>query len=303
MPIVRGCRNLLVAVVAIVAAAPLAGGPAAGPAEDADALFSAGNWAAAATAYESIAAKNPQAAMAWYRLGVSRHQMKQYDGALEAYGKAVSLQPAMRGVHYNMACALALRGRADEALAELEKALGTDFITPEQLRKDDDLASLRDRPEFAQVVDKADQKVRPCEHDPRARQFDFWVGDWEVYTPQGNRAGHNRITRSDNGCTLVEEWAGALGGTGRSLNFFDTQSGHWNQVWVDSTGGILRYEGDFHDGAIVMVGHPAGRNNGPIIRTTWAPLPDGRVRHASEITQDGGTTWQPRFELLYSKAE
>ncbi|MGH9867394.1 MAG: tetratricopeptide repeat protein [Candidatus Polarisedimenticolia bacterium] len=270
--------------------------------DDAAALFAAQNWPKAAAAYEKVTWAEPGSAVAWYRLGVSRHHLEQYDKAVEAYAKAESLQPSMRGLAYNLACAQALGGRADRALEALSRAIEVDFITPERLKEDADLQSLRDRKEFAALLDKADRKVRPCEHDLLARQFDFWVGEWEVFTPQGSRAGHNKITRTDNGCLLLEEWTGGLGGTGRSLNFYDATSGKWNQVWVDSTGNILRYEGGFQDGAMVMIGHPSGRSPGQTIRTSWSALPDGRVRHASDVTSDGGKTWEPRFELLYTRS-
>ena len=33
--------------------------------------------------------------------------------------------------------------------------------------------------------------------DPAYRQFDFWIGEWQVHTPDGKLAGTNRITRRD----------------------------------------------------------------------------------------------------------
>src|SRR5690242_21838009 len=50
------------------------------------------------------------------------------------------------------------------------------------------------------------------------RQFDFWIGDWDVVAPDGTRAGHNRVERIEGGCGLQENWTGAGGGTGRSIN-------------------------------------------------------------------------------------
>ena len=34
----------------------------------------------------------------------------------------------------------------------------------------------------------------PCAA-PEHHQFDFWLGDWEVRTPEGKLAGHNTISR------------------------------------------------------------------------------------------------------------
>src|SRR5262245_23301808 len=36
----------------------------------------------------------------------------------------------------------------------------------------------------------------PC-GAPENRQFDFWIGDWQVHKPDGSFAGMNRITLED----------------------------------------------------------------------------------------------------------
>jgi hypothetical protein len=279
-----------------------AAAPAVAP-DEAARLFAAGDWAGAAAAYEAEVARDAKNATAWYRLGSARHRLGRFEDALAAYDQAAGLQPAMRNLRYNIACAAARLGQVDRALAELGQAIDTGFVDPDMTRQDPDFESLKQEPRFGELVARAERAVRPCLHDPAARQFDFWLGDWEVFTPQGDRAGHNRITLTDFGCVLQEEWTGRLGGTGRSLNFYDAGSGQWNQIWVDSSGNILRYEGGLRDGAMVMIGVPSGRRPGQTLRTTWAALPDGQVRHASEVSSDGGRTWEPRFELLYRRGE
>jgi hypothetical protein len=49
----------------------------------------------------------------------------------------------------------------------------------------------------------------PCEQDARFREFDFWIGEWEVHDAEGNFVGENSITRAERGCVLIEEWRGA----------------------------------------------------------------------------------------------
>ena len=48
------------------------------------------------------------------------------------------------------------------------------------------------------------------------RQFDFWIGQWDVADPAGAFAGKNRITRVLSGCVLLEELTGAGGGQASS---------------------------------------------------------------------------------------
>lgn len=69
--------------------------------------------------------------------------------------------------------------------------------------------------------------------DPRAHEFDFWIGEWDVTNVEGGKAvGRNRIEPILGGCVLQETWAGVSGSAGTSLNFFDTQLGRWRQFWV-----------------------------------------------------------------------
>jgi len=90
---------------------------------------------------------------------------------------------------------------------------------------------------------------KPCEQ-PEHRQFDFWLGEWDVLTPEGHQAGTNRIEKILNGCALLENWTSTRGGTGKSLNFFNTATRRWEQVWVASSGGAIKYQGEFKDGAM-----------------------------------------------------
>ena len=78
--------------------------------------------------------------------------------------------------------------------------------------------------------------------------FDFWVGEWTV-TQNGQPAGHNLIGSIDGGCAVSESWtSAAVNFSGHSLNFYDRTTRRWHQVWVDSSGTVLRLEGGLEDG-------------------------------------------------------
>ena len=102
-------------------------------------------------------------------------------------------------------------------------------------------------------------RPKPCA-TPQHRQFDFWLGDWDVTKPDGKAAGHNRITVILGGCALREEWTGASGTHGTSLNMFDAGARKWRQTWVDDGGTVLLLTGEFKGGKMVLEGDsPAGR--------------------------------------------
>ena len=130
----------------------------------------------------------------------------------------------------------------------------------------------------------------PCTA-PEYRQFDFWIGSWEVYSPNGQLAGRNVISASLNGCALHESWSSARGSSGHSYSFYDAAGEKWHQTWIDSNGAPLYLDGGFVDGKMVMTD---GVN-----RITWTPLPEGRVRQHWETTSDYGATWTTGFDGEY----
>src|SRR5689334_20842315 len=59
----------------------------------------------------------------------------------------------------------------------------------------------------------ADPACSTTEH----RQFDFWIGEWQVRTPDGKVAGRNHITREYTGCVIHEHYSTDRGYSGESL--------------------------------------------------------------------------------------
>jgi hypothetical protein len=134
------------------------------------------------------------------------------------------------------------------------------------------------------------------------RQFDFWIGEWEVTTPRGAPAGRNRIESILDGCVLRESWAGAKGGSGNSYNAYDRQSGRWHQTWVDNRGLVLRLDGSFADGKMVLSGDTRDSSGARVLnRITWQQTAPGAVRQLWETSRDGGRTWSVAFDGRYRK--
>jgi hypothetical protein len=150
---------------------------------------------------------------------------------------------------------------------------------------------------------EAAEKVQPCTSGAY-RQFDFWLGSWNV-TEKGKVAGTNRIESILGGCALYENWLGANGLRGNSINFYDAPRGVWHQTWIDHTGSALTLEGRFANGAMRLEGQRPGAKPGEIQlhRITWTPLPDGKVRQLWESSTDGGKTWTKAFDGLYTPAK
>ena len=150
----------------------------------------------------------------------------------------------------------------------------------------------------AQTPDAADQQT-PCSA-PEYRQFDFWLGDWDVFNPDGDLVGTNSIRRIYGGCALEERWQSAGQHSGASFNIYNVQRKQWHQTWVDSGGLLLQLDGSFNDGKMVLSGETMGRNGARVLnRITWESTGPGRVRQLWESSTDGGTTWSVAFDGTY----
>jgi hypothetical protein len=57
----------------------------------------------------------------------------------------------------------------------------------------------------------------PCTTDPVYRQFDFWIGEWDVYAKNGKKAGDSKIDLILDSCIILENWKSASASQGRLL--------------------------------------------------------------------------------------
>jgi steroid delta-isomerase-like uncharacterized protein len=134
------------------------------------------------------------------------------------------------------------------------------------------------------------------------RQFDFWLGEWEVATPDGKPAGRNTITRELNGCVLRERWRGAGGMNGESFNIWDRQSKRWHQTWVSDTGMLLLLDGGVQSNGGMQMRAMSGPPDQRVTnRITWSPAADGGLRQQWEVSADGGRSWKTVFDGRYRR--
>jgi hypothetical protein len=146
----------------------------------------------------------------------------------------------------------------------------------------------------------ADASKPPACDGASHRQFDFWLGEWDVTNarnPDPKRPpARSHISRLLDGCAVLEEFDNpARGYSGKSLNFF--AGGKWHQTWIDNQGSALFLEGGLEGASMVL------QDRGPgdaANRITWTPLDGGRVRQHWEVSKDGGKTWSTVFDGLYA---
>ncbi|WP_223670135.1 hypothetical protein [Kangiella shandongensis] len=150
------------------------------------------------------------------------------------------------------------------------------------------------------IASGAEKKQQPCSDD-EYHQFDFWVGEWEVFNPKGKKVGENTIEKILNDCSLKESWRGVSGSVGHSFNIYDNSSQQWHQTWVDNRGSLLQLDGGLVKDAMVLQGVTQGRNGVVLNKITWTPVADN-VRQVWQVSTDEGKTWKTIFNGLYKKA-
>lgn len=131
--------------------------------------------------------------------------------------------------------------------------------------------------------------------------FDFWKGEWKVFTPDGKLAGTNTIEKIQNDCILRENWISTNAGfTGTSYNFYNANTGQWEQLWIDNQGQSLHLKGGLINGSMVLQSSPLIQKDGSklINKVTWTPLKQGQVRQLWE-TKKGDAAWVTVFDGTY----
>ena len=144
-----------------------------------------------------------------------------------------------------------------------------------------------------------------CESKESFSDFDFWLGEWNVYSNDDKRQlqGTNSITRHHKNCLIMENWTNLQGGTGSSMNYYDPVEDQWRQLWV-AGGYSIDYTGGLNDsGSMGLVGkinyYKTGKSQA--FRGTWTPNTDGSVRQYFEQQDTESREWTVWFDGLYVK--
>lgn len=148
----------------------------------------------------------------------------------------------------------------------------------------------------------------PCSA-PEYRQFDFWIGEWEAFGPQGKKAGDSKISLILDSCIIFEEWTSAslqqgLRYAGKSFNTWNASTRQWQQTWVDNVGGTNEYlQGKFENNQIIYSSKPFPFNKDTmaIRKMTFTNLGADKLRQHGEISKDNGVSWTTEYDLEYRR--
>jgi hypothetical protein len=139
-------------------------------------------------------------------------------------------------------------------------------------------------------------------------QFDFWIGEWEVFAPGkdgkglGPKIGESSVTQEEAGCLLIEHWRGGKGANGQSYNFYDVMRKAWRQVWASPTE-LTDYAGALDaKGQMVLEGvSQQAQGSQQRSRGTWTANADGTVTQNFKSYDAKTKAWTDNFTGIYRK--
>jgi len=282
-------------------------GPNASPEKAAaNSAYESKDWSKAETLYAQITRAEPNNGRAWYRLGIARHALAQEEAAIVGFQKAIENGvPPLFGEYQIALCHSALHNK-DKAFESLDKAVRNGYSDSEELKASSELAELRTDSRFAKIVEGAARNAKPCAFAAESRQFDFWVGEWDVVTTKGEMpAGSSRIERVLGDCVILENWkSNGTSYEGKSYNTYNTTLKRWEQFWVDNSQGMVHFYGQLlKNGVMDYYTDEIPQPDGTKVKRhmEFIPLGPDKVRQVSHSSADHGKTWQPQYDFTYNR--
>ncbi len=283
--------------------------PAATPETKADTAYTGHDWSFAESSYASLVAHDPTNARFWYRLGVSQRGNQHYPEALNSLEKARVLG-AGKGlsaflVDYEEATTYAAMGNPAQGIDLLRKSASGGFAQPSRLESDAAWNAVRQDPQFVALAKQVAHNAAPCE-DAEFKQLDFWIGDWDVTSPDGIQRGTSHISKEMGGCVIWENWSSANSPYfGKSYNTYNVSLKRWEQYWVDNSAGTIFFSGNLNGTVMDYWTDDVPQSNGDRLRRhlQFFNLSPTRVRQFSQGSTDGGKTWTVEYDFTYNRHE
>lgn len=268
--------------------------------KDANIVFQAGDWKRAEDAYKKIVEIEQENGPANYRLGFSLLNQRKHSEAQKYLEKAFAISPNSN-IGLALARVLAQQGNKARGLEILGKASSLSGLTSEMVISAIEFADWKDEVQFKMILRNLDNAAYPCKTRLESRQFDFWIGEWDVKTPQGQLAGRSSIQAMVADCVVFENWASVNGTNGKSMSVYSATDKKWHQMWIDEKGTLTNYVGELANGKMVLLADTVVENKKVLSKMTFSKLPSGEIRQLGENSTDDGKSWIISFDLIYFK--
>lgn len=149
----------------------------------------------------------------------------------------------------------------------------------------------------------------------RAGEFDFLTGEWRIRHRRLKTAGTDDWDVFEGEATC---WS-ILGGvvsieelripsrqfSGMGLRLFDSDKGHWFELWTNAKGASLGgpgMPGGFRGGAAVFEADDGEGSERMRVRSTWDRIAPNACRWHQAVSRDGGRRWEPHWFMDWLRA-
>jgi hypothetical protein len=158
--------------------------------------------------------------------------------------------------------------------------------------------------------------------EPQMQDLSWFIGDWDVHSHMLLDADkdqwidedlHTHHTYELGGNLIFEHFGGPLGGTpfeAWSLRKFNSNTGNWEQRWVDvSPGGFANWMGRWNADTKTFTGYAMRYIDDNFkltgdkgAREIFSNITDSGFDWRYEQTSDGGKTWKVTWTLKYTRS-
>lgn len=138
----------------------------------------------------------------------------------------------------------------------------------------------------------------------RSREFDFWVGEWDLSWAGGGK-GINSIRKTLDNMIILENFDGtpSMKLRGMSVSAFSPQTSKWHQTWVDNNGGYLDFVGEFENGKMTLQREFTVGGKKSLQRMVWYNISTDELDWNWERSDDDGKSWKTLWSIHYSRKE
>ncbi|UII20403.1 hypothetical protein [Fulvivirga ligni] len=146
------------------------------------------------------------------------------------------------------------------------------------------------------------QQTSPCEKDSIYHHFNFWLGEWSVYS-NDKQVGTNIVTKAKGGCAIHENYTTPGQYCGQSINYYNPLDKKWHQSWVGSAGDVMEFTEVAKSPSMLQFECERMKPDGQtyLSRMTFSQNEDGSVRQLIENSFDNRESWKVGFDGLYKK--
>ncbi len=272
----------------------------------ADSLFLQADWKNAKIAYEKVLQESTINPVAWNKLGFSNYQVRQLDAAILNFDKSLSQNPpaALKPFIFSrLAKIYCLKNMNLKAYTYLDSAVYNGYTNYKELDTLSDFNFIRNEERFRAIRMNVYNQANPCMSDPHHREFDFWVGEWNVFQTNGMQptGAHSSIQMISGGCAILENWE-SPNSNGKSINFIDPVTNKWKQSWAGNyANGTQEFmNGEYREHAMrfdfIATGSNGQQVMGHLIFYNQGP---NQVRQFNETSTDGGNKWNTNYDFTY----